>query len=177
MGNMLVGLGPVVNSMTRVVILGSMPGGESLQRGEYYAHGRNRFWPVMEELFGIPRGAPYGARLRLLNEAGLGLWDVIASCDRRGSLDSDIVTSTEIYNDFNLLLSSHVGISRMCANGGKAYDAFIKRIIPGLDPGLAARFDLVRLPSTSPANAAFSLTDIVKAWSRALGDVVPHRNS
>lgn len=87
---------PVVDAGTRVLILGSMPGARSLAEHEYYAHPRNLFWPLMDDLFGIERTWPYERRLAALLARGLGLWDVLRHCEREGSLDASIVTETEV---------------------------------------------------------------------------------
>ena len=86
MEEVLTGLPPVVASDCRVLILGSMPGAASLQAARYYAHPRNRFWPLMAALAGVPAEATYGERLAALQRAGIGLWDVIGECRRAGSL-------------------------------------------------------------------------------------------
>jgi len=168
MDRVIVGLRPVVDERTRVLVLGSMPGEESLKRGEYYAHARNRFWPMIEAVIGIPLKLSYSERLHALNSHGIGLWDVIESCERDGSLDSRIVAASEKYNGLSKLLETYSGISRVCCNGAKAYDSLINRILPGLNRPLIDRLEIYKLPSTSPANASYLYEDIVKAWSLVL---------
>ena len=81
---------PIGNKSARVLVLGSMPGAESLRAGRYYAYKHNAFWPIMGELFDAGPAVAYEKRVLLLQRAGLAVWDVMASCIREGSLDSDI---------------------------------------------------------------------------------------
>jgi double-stranded uracil-DNA glycosylase len=152
----------MVTTRTKVVILGSMPGVASLERGEYYAHPRNRFWLVMQELIGLDASAPYGSRVRSLLEAGLGLWDVLRSCERPGSLDESIRSGSEVPNDIAGLLERSP-ISALAFNGAKAFRMFEQVVMA---PGLVRRdtVQLLQLPSTSPANAACQLPCLVDAW-------------
>ena len=150
-----------------MLVLGSMPGFESLKQSRYYAHARNRFWPMMESLLGIPAQSDYEEKIHLLNDAGVGLWDVIASCKREGSLDAGIDVSSEIYNEFEDSLRSRFRVSRICCNGLKAYDSFMRRIMPNLPGDIVARLEVFCLPSTSPANASFKMDDLLLPWSMA----------
>jgi len=161
----ILGLVPYVDMKTRVLVLGSMPGEESLRQGLYYAHPRNRFWPLMETVFGIPAGLTFEERIVRLNDAGIGLWDVLASCSREGSLDANIVTSTECYNDFYNLFNSFPGIVSICCNGLKAYKAFSMHVLLRLDSRLSRKLAVISMPSTSPANARYGLADLVLIWS------------
>lgn len=81
---------PVIAPDCRLLILGSMPGQRSLQEQAYYAHPQNRFWPMMETLFGVAASLPYAERLQQLQAHGVGIWDVLNQCFRVGSLDSEI---------------------------------------------------------------------------------------
>lgn len=157
---MLTSFPPVITPGTRVLILGSMPGQRSLDQQQYYAHPRNLFWPIMQELLGVPRQAPYPERLERLTAAGVGLWDVLMHCEREGSLDADIDRATEVPNDFRSLFEHHPALRALCFNGQKARSAFRRHV----EPALPARIRLVTLPSTSPANAGLSLQAKLARW-------------
>ncbi|MDI9369388.1 MAG: DNA-deoxyinosine glycosylase [Synergistaceae bacterium] len=143
------------------LILGSMPGEASLRAGQYYAHPRNAFWPVMEAVLGVGADLPYEERIAALIDRRVALWDVLASCVRPGSLDSDIVDSTAVPNDLPGFLTEHPLVRTVFFNGTKAEQAWRRHIAPAL-PGSPLR--LVRLPSTSPANASYSTERKIEAW-------------
>lgn len=138
---------PVVSSNTRILILGSMPGVASLNQNEYYAHPRNLFWPIIFSLWQQPLESDYNKKLDFLLSKGLGLWDVIASCEREGSLDSAIKNETP--NDFEELFRLYPDIHTVIFNGGKAYEVFKKKV--GFERFEGIEF--VKLGSTSPARA------------------------
>lgn len=162
MSALLMGLPPRADAQCRVLVLGSMPGGASLQQAQYYAHPRNRFWPVMAAVCGFAPDLPYDARLEALQQAGVGLWDVIGRCERKGSLDSAIVRGSEVPNPIGDWLTTHPQVAAIALNGGKAADAFRRHIRPTLpDDTAPATF---ALPSTSPAHAAMGLPALVDAW-------------
>jgi hypoxanthine-DNA glycosylase len=162
---LLESLSPVVSAETRVLVLGSMPGTVSLREGRYYAHPRNRFWPVMEVICGIDRRLPWPERLERLGRSGVGLWDVLRRCAREGSLDADIEAGSEEANDLCALLERHPGVEALACNGRKAADALRRLVLPTLPPPTLARLRLHELPSTSPANASSGLAALVEAWS------------
>ena len=146
----------------RSLVLGSMPGRASLLAGRYYAHPRNAFWPIMAALLGFSMDAPYPDRLACLQANGIGLWDVMAACERAGSLDADIVPASVRANDFAALFAVHRHIGRIFFNGAEAEKAFRRHVLPGLSASVP---ELYRLPSTSPAHAAMSFADKLAAWS------------
>lgn len=156
----LQGLPPRVADACRVLVLGSMPGAASLAQVQYYAHPRNRFWPLMAAICGFPAGLGYAQRLAALQQAGIGLWDVIGQCHRRGSLDAAIVPGSEVANDLPSLWRAHPGLRAVAFNGGKAAQAFARHFPQGLPAGVAA----LALPSTSPANASYSMPRLQSAW-------------
>ncbi|RIX47415.1 MAG: DNA-deoxyinosine glycosylase [Rhodocyclales bacterium GT-UBC] len=156
------GFPPVAAPGVRCLILGSMPGLASLQANCYYAHPRNAFWSIMGDLLGAGPELPYAARLDKLVAAGIALWDVIAACERPGSLDADIVGQTVLPNDFVSFLALYPGIERIYFNGAAAEQAFRRHVLPRL---VDRPLRLHRLPSTSPAHAARSYADKLAAWS------------
>jgi len=159
MTELLVGLPPVIGRQTRLVVLGSFPGAASLAAGQYYAHPRNQFWPLVGELLGEDlRALPYLQRLDRLRRRGLGLWDVYARCRREGSLDSAIEDA--VLNDLASLRVRAPGLRAVAHNGGESARAM--RITAAL--GLP----VLRLPSTSPANASWSYERKLAAWREAL---------
>lgn len=159
------GLPPQIAPGCRVLVLGSMPGDASLSAGRYYAHPRNRFWPLMGHLCGVDAGQSYESRLQALHAAGIGLWDVIGECRRSGSLDAAIVRDTEVPNPIVERLPEWPNLRAIALNGGKAAEAFRRHVQPGLDAALDQRIALLPLPSTSPANAAFGLERLLHAWA------------
>lgn len=159
---------PLVGSNARVLILGSMPGGASLAAGEYYAHPRNAFWPLMGELVGVDPTLCYAERCSELVAKRIAVWDVLRECVREGSLDANIEPDTELANDLPALLAANPTIERLLFNGQKAEASFRRHIMPGLDPTLRERLSYARVPSTSPAHAALSFEQKLLAWQQAL---------
>lgn len=153
---------PLAAPGAHILILGSMPGIASLQAGQYYAHPRNSFWPIMGALYGSGPDLPYTERVRMLQASGVAVWDVLQSCEREGSLDTNI--SDEVPNDFTSFFAEHPGIQRIGLNGGKAAASFRKHVA-GLAPKGA---QVIALPSTSPAHAARSLAQKCELWRAAL---------
>lgn len=146
------------------LVLGTMPGRASLDAGQYYAHPRNAFWPIIEGLTGLPAGSAYPLRVRALEASGIALWDVLAACFREGSLDSDIDPESARANDFAGFLAAHPRIEVIHFNGQPARKLFERLVRPVL-PEACRRIALVTLPSTSPANARLTLDDKRRAWS------------
>jgi hypoxanthine-DNA glycosylase len=141
-----------------------MPGIASLRAAQYYAHPRNAFWPLMQALFAVPSQAPYAVRLAALGEAGVALWDVLAECEREGSLDSAIAPASVAVNDIPGLLERYPGLCVIALNGGTAARLFDRHVAPALGSRLAA-MRVLRLPSTSPAHAARSFMEKADAWA------------
>ena len=152
---------PVEDRDAERLILGSMPGKASLAAGQYYAHPRNQFWPIMGELFGASPALPYDERLFILKSSRIALWDVLASCVRESSLDARIARNSEIVNDFESFFLQHPKISVVFFNGRKAEYSFLNKVKPALQFGELA-FHL--LPSTSPAYATLCYEKKLKAW-------------
>lgn len=153
---------PIATPAARVLILGSMPGAASLQAEQYYAHPHNAFWRIMGELVGAGPDKPYGERTRILTARGIAVWDVLQSCIRPGSLDSDIRDETP--NDFAAFFAAHPGITHIGLNGGKAASSFKKHAARHCPPHVVTTV----LPSTSPAHAARSFAEKCVLWRAAL---------
>jgi hypoxanthine-DNA glycosylase len=164
---MLNGLAPVWRPDARVLVLGSFPGVASLGAQQYYAHPRNAFWPLMSALLGqaeLPQ-LPYEQRLQRLIEAGIALWDAVATCQREGSLDSAIRGAQP--SDLPTLVSRLPQLRLIACNGATAFQQ-TERLLPG------APWPLLKLPSTSPAHAGLGLDAKVTAWRSALGPTLSH---
>lgn len=164
---MIDGFEPISAPSSRVLVLGTIPSVASLAAGEYYAHPRNAFWPIIERLFADGHQLWYDARCDLLRSNGIALWDVLARAERSGSLDSAIVEQTEVPNDIAGFLDEHLRIHTVCFNGAKAEQLFGRHVRPELSSGRDITFR--RLPSTSPAHASLDLAAKTEAWSVLVG--------
>ena len=149
-----------IDNHSKILILGSMPGVKSLAEQQYYAHPQNRFWKVMGNICNEPKlhEYSYGLKLTTLLKNNIALWDTIKSCDREGSLDSDIQDETP--NDIKSLLNKYPSIKTICLNGNKSYSVFKKYF-----PNLLEKYNYHKMPSTSPANARYSLDTLIKEWA------------
>ncbi len=154
---------PVARADAEILVLGSMPGEKSLEMQQYYAHPANLFWKFMAEARGLPQNATYQERLAAMTEARVALWDVLRQCEREGSLDSDIKAHSERPGDIVGLLHNCPQIRRICFNGQKAAAAFRRHIVPHLPAGRV--FEMLVLPSTSPANASQRREEKFRIWS------------
>jgi hypoxanthine-DNA glycosylase len=149
------GLPPVIGRHARLVLLGSFPGAASLAAGQYYAHPRNQFWPLLSALLGEPLlPLSYAQRLQRLRVHGLGLWDVIAECRREGSLDSAIRDAR--FNDLASLRRRAPKLVAVAHNGAASARAMPAAAALGLA--------VYRLPSSSPAHAGWSFERKLAAW-------------
>ncbi len=156
MENYKTSFGPIVNEDTVVLVLGTIPGDRSLEVGEYYGHPQNRFWKTLAAITGNTPPATYTDKKAMLLGSGIGLWDVARRAVRKGSLDSAI--RDEEPNDIAGLLASHDRIKVVAFNGRtaeKLHDRYFDRL-PGIE--------YLSLPSTSPANAGFSLEALCERW-------------
>jgi len=154
---------PIATSAARTLILGSMPGKASLLARQYYAHPQNAFWKIITTLLGAEEALSYDDKVGLLTSHGIALWDVLKSCTRASSLDSDIVEHSIVTNDFETFLNEHPQIDSIYFNGAKAEQAFGKYVLPRL--AATKQLHLQRLPSTSPAHASLSFSQKLDAWS------------
>ena len=162
---LLQGLPAQVSAHCRVLVLGSMPGVMSLHEARYYAHPRNRFWPLMAQLCHFDAQLDYPQRIARMQHAGIGLWDVIGQCRRRGSLDADIVRGSEVPNPLPELMAGLPQLAAIACNGATAMQAFKRNVQPVL-PARAAVLPVLALPSTSPANAAWPLPRLWGEWAQ-----------
>lgn len=170
---------PVYNESSRILILGSLPSVKSRENHFYYGHPQNRFWKLIATLCGqydrqeisgvqksgVPETESMGTAVvpqtieekkKLLYDHHIAIWDVIAQCDIIGSSDSSI--KNVVPNDMQKILD-HAPIERIYANGGKAYELYMQYCYP------VCKRKITKLPSTSPANAAFSMDKLLSAWS------------
>ena len=137
---------PLVVPAATHLLLGSLPGEESLRQQQYYAYCRNAFWPILGEIFDFDPASPYPERLEALRRNRLALWDVLAAAERRGS--SDLAIRNARPNPIPELLARCPGIRRIGCNGATAHRLLLRHF-----PQLAGCCEIIRLPSTSPAAA------------------------
>ena len=151
---------PVIRQDTRLLVLGSLPGRASLAAGRYYAHPRNLFWRLIGGAIGRElEPLDYESRLAALLDAGVGLWDTVASAERPGSLDADI--RLHAASDLAALAATLPELRAVAFNGGTAARIGRKEL------GEAAGLTLIDLPSSSPAYASLPFERKLAAW-RAL---------
>ena len=149
------GFEPVWDARSRVLVLGTLPSVKSREQNFYYGHPRNRFWKLLSLLFGAAEPQSVEQKKALLLENGVALWDVVRACDIRRSADSTIRNAEP--NDIRPILAG-ADIRAICANGAKAKALYDRLLLP-----LTGR-EAIRLPSTSPANAALTLDALAEAW-------------
>ena len=150
----------------RVLILGSMPGEKSLQMQQYYAHPQNAFWKLMGDLVGAGRALEYPQRIERLQQMGIGVWDVLASCQRPNSSLDSAITDMQA-NDFETLFSQHPSLTHVFFNGGKAEEAYRRYVLRSL-PENYGYLRYTRLPSTSPAHAGMPYQQKLGVWRQIL---------
>lgn len=148
---------PFIQEDSKLLILGTMPGVQSLEEQRYYAHKRNAFWPIMFELFDVEPTSDYNKRLNLLSNNRIALWDTLKLCFREGSLDSNIKNAQP--NEINQLLEDNKQIKNVIFNGKSAEAYYLK-----FHKNIYA-INYHTMPSTSPANARFKFADKLAAWS------------
>lgn len=153
------GLPPVWREDACVLLLGSFPGTASLAASAYYAHPRNQFWPIVGALIGQPLAAlPYPERLEALRQHRIALWDTVAHCRRKGSLDANIRDA--LLNEFQPLLTRLPHLKLIAFNGKEAGRQ--ERHFQALG------YTTTVLPSTSPANASLTFRQKLDAWTQAI---------
>ena len=179
------GLGPLLCNGPKVLILGSLPGDRSLELQEYYGHPQNRFWKVIAAIHGLPCPTDYAGKKAMLARCRIALWDIYHAASRPGSMDADIRHAE--FNDIAGLLVDFPEIGAVALNGGTAAKGFDRYIAssPVLILGHAEtpssgdrsllriadrRLSVLRLPSTSPANARWTFGKLAGAWE-VIGNV------
>ncbi len=147
---------PVYNERSKILILGSFPSVKSREAMFFYGHSQNRFWKVTAAVFGCAEPKTVEEKKEFLLSNGIAVWDVIAYCEITGSSDSSI--KNVVPNDIKEILDK-TKINRIFVNGKTAHKYYDKYIKPKIG------IDAVCLPSTSPANAAWSVEKLVNEWS------------
>ncbi|RKQ33866.1 DNA-deoxyinosine glycosylase [Oceanobacillus halophilus] len=158
---------PVLPKNPKVLILGSMPSVKSLEKMQYYGNPRNHFWPILFELFNEEPIAEYEKRVDFVKKHHIALWDSIAACYRKGSLDADIMD--EVPNNMIGLLEQYPSISFIGCNGTKSYQTFLKHF----DVNQLNGVEVMKLPSSSPIPGRYnkSYSEKVEAWSEILNHI------
>lgn len=149
---------PIANQEATILILGTMPGEQSILLNQYYGHSRNKFWKLLFTIFETPFSDDYENRKALILNNNIALWDVLQVCERKGSLDSAI--KNEVANDFKYFLKNHAKINHIFFNGQKAASFFKKYVV------LDDEYQNTILPSTSPANAGKTFEEKLLEWKK-----------
>lgn len=150
---------PVFDKNSRILILGSFPSVKSRETGFFYGHPQNRFWKVVSALFGEKTPCTVDEKKDLLIKNGVAVWDVLHSCEIRGSSDASIKNA--VPNDLSVILGA-ADIKAIFTNGGTAYKYYVRYALPST--GRPA----VPLPSTSPANASWSAEKLLTEWKKII---------
>lgn len=151
---------PVFDKESNILILGSFPSVKSREEGFFYGHPQNRFWKVLAEIWKESVPITIEEKKSFLLRNHIAVWDVIKSCDIEGSSDSSI--KNVVANDIDVIISE-ANIKQIYVNGKKAQQLYQKYIYPMLQK------EAICLPSTSPANAAWSLERLVQEWRKMHG--------
>ncbi len=160
MTNRISSFAPIVANDAEILILGTMPGATSLAKQEYYGYPQNQFWRILFTHFEeMPVPEKFEDRVKILHKNKIALWDVLAYCNRKGSLDINI--KNQIENDIPGLLRQHPTINRILFNGKESHKYFMKKF------GELDGADFYVMPSTSPANT-IAFAEKLKIWSDAL---------
>lgn len=152
-------LEPVYNEKSRILILGTFPSAKSREARFYYQHPQNRFWKVISAIIGIPTPETIEEEKAMLLRTNIAVWDVIYSCDINGSSDSSI--RNVVPNDIAKILDE-TNIETIYANGGKAYALYNRYCYEKTNE------KIIKLPSTSPANARYSLERLIEYWKNEI---------
>lgn len=148
---------PIIDRSSRILILGSIPGVKSLEKKQYYAHPQNKFWKIIFELLEEDFTNDYSKKIEVIKKHHIGLWDVIDSCERKGSLDSEI--RNEEANRIEELLENYPNIKAIFCNGGKSFKNLQKIL------GKNYKIPVFLLPSTSPLHT-ISFETKLEEWRK-----------
>ncbi|NML59441.1 DNA-deoxyinosine glycosylase [Chryseobacterium cheonjiense] len=148
---------PIIDHDSKIIILGSIPGVKSLEKQQYYGHPQNKFWKIIFELLNEKFTEDYNQRIQILKKHHIALWDVIDSCERKGSLDSEI--KNEEANQIGELLEDHLNMKAIFCNGGKSYKNLQKIL------GKNYKIPVFLLPSTSPLHTV-SFEKKLEEWKK-----------
>jgi hypoxanthine-DNA glycosylase len=159
MQNRISSFPPFIDKQSKILILGSIPGVKSLEKQQYYAHPQNKFWKIIFELFSEEFTEDYSERINILKKNHIAIWDVIDSCERKGSLDSEI--KNEEANQVEELLESYPNFQAIFCNGGKSYKNLQKLL------GKNFKIPIYLLPSTSPLHT-ISFEKKFDEWKKVL---------
>jgi double-stranded uracil-DNA glycosylase len=164
------GFAPIYRQDARVLILGTLPGQASLEAGQYYAQPKNSFWEIMSDIVGAELGVDYETSLERLKNAGIAIWDVLESAERKSSLDKDIDNKTAIPNDFDQILEDCSTMDLICFNGRKSSIYYQRLVVPKIKK-LSKAIKTIYLPSTSSAYRRMSFLEKLESWRR---HIAPH---
>jgi hypoxanthine-DNA glycosylase len=153
---------PIFNQYSKILILGSFPSVKSREANFFYHHPQNRFWRLLSMLLKENLPIEVSDKKNMLLKHNIALWDVISSCDIKGSSDSTI--KNVIPNDIDTIIIKS-NIQKIFINGGAAYNLYYKYCIDKTNK------EAVKLPSTSPANAAYSIDKLFDSWKIILNDL------
>ena len=148
---------PIYNEDSEILILGTLPSVKSRENNFYYGHKQNRFWKLLAKLCEEETPQTVEEKTAMLLRHHIAIWDVIQSCDIKGSSDSSIKNA--VPNDFSFILKT-APIRQIYTNGGTAYKLYHKYCEK------VTGFEAVKLPSTSPANASYSLERLISQWNQ-----------
>ena len=159
MQNRIFSFPPIIDNDSKILVLGSIPGVKSLEKQQYYGHPQNKFWKIIFDLFNEKFTDDYDERIAILKKNKIGLWDVIDSCERKGSLDSEI--KNEEANQIEELLENYPNITAIFCNGGKSFKNLQKLL------GKKFGTSIYLLPSTSPLHT-ISFERKLEEWKKIL---------
>ena len=165
----VLGLPPLVDNMSEILILGTLPGTSSILRQEYDADPNNKFWSIMEYAAEIPGLSNYAYNLKCdcLLETKISLWDVLKGAERDGTADGDIISGTEIFNDFGMFFQQHIKIKKIIVAGTKA-NKYIKRVINSQCIPSNVTFIVVPSTSSTPGRNVLPYTEKCEQWKNAI---------